>query len=426
MADGNTARSEIRRRQLAQLQKLIAAARASNAFYGPILRTAGIDEHIESLEEFSARMPLTEKTALAEDQRRTPPFGTNLTFPPAAYTRHHQTSATSGPPIRWLDTPESWQAMLDDWKQVYAGAGVTADDRLFFAFSYGPYLGFWMAFDAAVQLGALAIPGGGQSSLARLETLRDTRATVLLGTPTYIGRLAEVAEQAGIDLGQLCVRAIIVAGEPGGSIPAVRESIERRWPGAKLFDHHGMTEVGPVTWQCPESPGTLLVFESSQYAEILDRSTGRPVPPGEVGELVLTALRRTGSPVFRYRTGDLVREDTTIGPRFGRWEMALAGGILGRADDMVFVRGVNVYPAAVEEVLRAIPQIGEYRVELQAQGALTEMLLRIEVASGEADALVEHLQNRLRTRLALRVPIVVCPPGTLPRFEMKARRWVRV
>jgi phenylacetate-CoA ligase len=149
------------------------------------------------------------------------------------------------------------------------------------------------------------------------------------------------------------VRRIIVAGEPGGGIPATRARIESLWPGAKLVDHHGMTEVGPASYECPQRPGLLHIIESAYFPEVIDRQTGEAVEPGSRGELVLTNLGRTGSPVLRYRTGDLVKLGPAERCPCGAWDMALEGGILGRCDDMVVVRGVNIFPSAVEEVVRS-------------------------------------------------------------------------
>ena len=409
------------------MRRLLGTVAAGNAFYGPLLRQAGLDENLESLDEFFARMPFTEKAAIVADQRQHPPFGTNLSYPLTAYNRFTETSATSGPPLRWLDTPQSWQWMLDNWKVVLQAAGVTRRDRLYFAFSFGPFLGFWTAFEAAVQLGCLCIPGGGLSSLARLEAMRDNQATVLACTPTYALRLAEVAAAESVDLGTLGIHTILVAGEPGGSVPAVRASIERCWHGARVFDHHGMTEVGPVSYQCPEQPGTLMVIETSYLAEIIDPQSTQPVERGAAGELVLTTLGRLGSPLIRYRTGDMVCADTEIAQRYGRRELALKGGILGRTDDMVVVRGVNLYPAAVEDMMRSIPEVAEYRVELHTRRAMTELHLHVEAIPDTIDgpALAKKVRTKMRSLFHLRVPITICRPGTLPRFEMKGRRWTR-
>jgi phenylacetate-CoA ligase len=419
-------REAIRAHQLRALGHLLSVVAADNPFYAPILRQAGLAGGVADLDEFFRKMPFTYKDAIVEDQRRHPPYGTNLTCPLAEYSRFNQTSASTATPIRWLDTRESWQAMLDNWKQVYRAAGVTAGDCLYFAFSFGPFLGFWTAFEAACQWGCRAIPGGGLSSLARLEAIRDNQADVLLATPTYVLRLAEVARAEKIDPATLAVRTIIVAGEPGGSVPAVRRRIESLWPRATLFDQHGMTEVGPVSYQCPGRSGTLLVMEDSFLAEIVDPRSGRPAVRGEPGELVLTTLRRLGSPLLRYRTGDLVQEDLEAADQEGVCGLALRGGILGRTDDMLLVRGVNVYPTAIDELLRSIPAVAEYQVELDHEDAMTEMRLRVEPSAecGDRDQLVRQIESRFRSRFHLRVPVSLCPPGTLPRFEMKARRFV--
>ena len=421
-----TDREAIRAHQLGALRRLLSSAAASNPFYAPILRQAGLAGGVDDLDEFFRKMPFTRKEAIAKDQECHPPYGTNLTYPLTEYCRFNQTSASTATPIRWLDTRESWQGMLDNWKQVYRAAGMTPRERLYFAFSFGPFLGFWTAFEAACQWGCLAIPGGGLSSLARLEAIRDNRVEVLLATPTYVFRLAEVARAEKIDLEALAVRKIIVAGEPGGSIPAVRRRIESLWPHAALFDQHGMTEVGPVSYQCPGRPGTLVVMESSFLAEIVDPKTGRPVARGEPGELVLTTLARLGSPLLRYRTGDLVQEDLEAADAQGVCELALRGGILGRTDDMLLVRGVNVYPAAIDEVLGSMPAVAEYQVELDNAGAMSEMRLRVEPSGdcGDRENLVRQIESQLRSLFHLRVPVSLCPPGTLPRFEMKARRFL--
>jgi phenylacetate-CoA ligase len=350
----------------------------------------------------------TRKQELIDDQAENPPYGTNLTFPLDRYTRFCQTSGTSGHPLHWLDTPESWSWMLGNWDRVYQAAGVTAKDHIFFAFSFGPFLGFWTGFEAATRMGALAIPGGGMRTAVRLRTILETRATVLCCTPTYAIRLAEAAGEESIDLDESSVRRIIVAGEPGGSIAATRAHIEQLWPGARVVDHHGMTETGPVSYGCPERPGVLHVIESSYIAEVID------------GELILTNLGRIGSPLIRYRTGDLVR--AVRGQCVcGTSDVALEGGILGRTDDMVVVRGVNIYPSAVEEVLRS-EGVTEYRVEIRTKRALTQLHIQVEADAGA----IHRLEAALTNAFSLRIPVSSVPTGTLPRFEAKAKRWVRL
>jgi len=420
-------RAMIESDQLEQLNRLLRALVPSNRFYAPRLERAGLTGGVDSLAAFAQRMPLTTKAELVADQHQHPPFGSNLTFPLDRYTRFHQTSATTGHPIRWLDTPENWDWLTDTWAQVYRAAGVTSVDRVYFAFSFGPFIGFWMAFDAAQKIGALCIPGGALGSAARLRAILDNEATVLCCTPTYALRLGEVAAAEGIDLSRSKVRTIIVAGEPGGSIPETRAAIEQAWPGAHPFDHHGMTEIGPATHEWPGRPGTLAVIESSFIAEIIDPATGGEVDPGQTGELVLTNLGRIGSPVLRYRTGDLVKR-TYLRGADGQDHLALEGGILTRVDDMVIVRGTNIYPAAVETVIRQFADVAEYRAEVRQVKAMTELSIQVEPVDGCGDVkqLVAAISRALHEAFLMRIPVTAVAPGTLPRFELKAKRWVRV
>jgi phenylacetate-CoA ligase len=419
-------RESIQANQLSRLHKLLHAM-TGNRFYASRLAQLGLDGDVSSLGGFFDRMPLTTKNQLASDQQENPPFGTNLTRPLKEYVRFHQTSGTTGIPLRWIDTRESWQAVVGGWQTVLEKAGVTRDDRLLAAFSFGPFLGFWSAFDAAAEIGCLCLPGGGQTSLNRLHMMIDNQATVLCCTPTYAMHLAEAAAQHDIDLRRSAIRLIVVAGEPGGSLSEVRKKISDSWHGARVFDHHGMTETGPVTYECPGLPGALMVMEDSFLAEILDPQTGNAVAQGQTGELVLTTLARVDAPLLRYRTGDLVRTVYLDDEGQPGSQLALEGGILGRIDDMVTIRGVNIYPAAIDRVLHARPEVIEYRVEIDSTGPLQEMRITVEpeTSDGDSKTLANSVEEDLRTALLLRIPVHVVAPGTLPRFELKARRWLR-
>ncbi|HTU18634.1 MAG TPA: AMP-binding protein [Gemmataceae bacterium] len=371
-----------------------------------------------------SRLPFTTKAELLDDQAQHPPYGEILTYPVERYNRLHQTSGTAGRPLRWLDTPESWSRLLDCWVTMFGMAGVTPADRLFFPFSFGPFLGFWTAFEAASRLGCLCLPGGGLSSSARLRFLLDNEATVVLCTPTYALRLAEVARSEGIDLVASPVRKIIVAGEPGGSITATRQRIESAW-GARLFDHTGMTETGPLGIECSEHPGGLHLLETECLVEVIDPATEQPAPIGTEGELVLTTFDRPGSPLVRYRTGDLVRIDPQPCP-CGRELVRLDGGIRGRVDDMIVVRGNNLHPSALQTILHRFSEVAEYRVEVDRTAALPVLRIEVEPQPEVADdALAERVEHAIRTELLFRAEVRAVPPGSLPRFEMKARRLVR-
>jgi len=412
--------------QTNQLQALLGAILPANAFYSRKLETSGVRRRINNLAQFRD-FPFTLKQELVADQRENPPYGTNLTYPLERYVRCHQTSGTAGAPLRWLDTTESWNWMLGNWEQVLRAAGVTRSDRVMCAFSFGPFIGFWLAYEAAVRLGCLCIPGGGLGSVARLRLILDHAVTVLCCTPTYGIHLAEVAAREKIDLSASSVRLMVVAGEPGGSIPSTRQRLAELWPGVRVFDHHGMTETGPASFECPARPGVLHIIESGFIPEVVDPSTGATVPAGQTGELVLTTLGRIGSPLLRYRTGDLVKTSLDTVCECGRSDLALEGGILGRTDDMAIVRGVNVYPTAVEEIIRGMPEIVEYAVQIDESNALTEMSVQIEPAPEckDRDAVARAVQQKFEAAWSLRVPVRAVPPGALPRYELKAKRWTR-
>jgi phenylacetate-CoA ligase len=424
-------RGRLERQQVDRLRRLLENIAGRNPFYTEKLRAAGVAPLDVQSGEDVLRLPFTTKAELVADQDAHRPWGTNLTEPVERYTRYCQTSSTTGRPLKWCDTNESWQWMLECWKAVYRAAGVGAGDRVLFPFSFGPFLGFWTAFDAAHQIDVQAVPAGGMSSQLRLAMIEAVGATVLCCTPTYALRLAEVAEAergaSARSLAEGTVRVIIVAGEPGGSIPATRERIQAAW-GARVIDHHGLTEAGPASFECWERPGGLHLNEAEFIAEVVDPVSLVPVPDGQAGELVLTNLGRTASPVIRYRTGDLVRR--RLGAcGCGRTMAWLEGGIVARADDMVAVRGVNVYPAAIEAVVRQFPEVVEFRSTVEHDHAMRSLHVEIEVAGlaeVERASVAGHVAQRIREALGLTVPVRVVEPGALPRFDMKARRFIVV
>ena len=394
---------------LQKLNELIAAILPANRFYAQKL---GAPRTFTSLSDFTERVPFTTKDELAANREQHPPYGTTHTFPLSGYHRFHQTSGTRGKPLIWLDDPGNWTWILENWEWVWRGAGVKPGDIAFFPFSFGPFLGFWAGFEAATRMGVRAVPGGGLSSEDRLRLLQHSQSTILCCTPTYALRLAEVGEKMKLHVSSLGITKIIVCGEPGGSLPAVRQRIETAWQ-ARVYDHHGMTEIGPVSVSSESDPDLLLLRHESYFCEVIDPATGSPTPWGETGELVLTTLGRYGSPLLRYRTGDLVM------PVAHEDHFALRGGVLSRTDDMVVIRGINIHPSSIDAIVRSFPDIAEYQVEIDQRPALAEISLSAEATEETAAALAQ----KLRSIFTLRIPVTAVPPGTLPTFEVKAKRW---
>lgn len=389
-----------------------------NRFYtAKLLEIAASIDSVASIDAIArlSDLPFTTKVELVGQDAEG--WAANRTYERNRYTRFHQTSGTGGRPLIVVDTPEDWQWWIDTWQYVLDAAQITTDDLCMLAFSFGPFIGFWSAFDAVLERGALAIPGGGLSTAARLERMQTLGATCLFCTPSYALRMAEVAHENGLDLSSLPTRTIVVAGEPGGSLPSVRRQIETAWD-AQVLDHAGATEVGPWGYGTFSGDG-LYVNEAEFVAEFIDCQTLQPAVEGAVAELVLTTLSRAGHPLIRYRTGDLVR------PRWpeGGEEISfvyLEGGVLGRADDMLVVRGVNILPSSIEQIVRGFLEVREYRLTARKKGAMDELRLEVEANATAADRIATELQ----VRLGLRVEVATVASGSLPRFEGKARRFI--
>ena len=359
-----------------------------------------------------------EKQELVLDQRANPPFGTNLTHPLERYVRLHQTSGTTGPPLHVLDTAADWAWWRSLFADTLSVTGVRPGDRVALAFSFGPHVQFWAATEGLSEVGAMAVPLGGMTSAQRLRTIAEVGATALMCTPTYALRLLEVATEERLEHALDSVERVICTGEPGASLPRVRARIEEGF-GGRCYDHAGLTEAGPFGYPCPAGGGMHL-YEDEFVCEILDAGM-RPVAPGERGELVVTPLRRTGFPVLRYRTGDVVERTDERCPA-GHADRWLPGGIAGRTDDMVVIRGMNVYPSAIEEAVRGISGAGEFRITFYSERqGMDEIKLEVELPAGPE---ARQLQELMRQQLGLRVRVVPVAAGLLPRQEGKARRVV--
>lgn len=403
--------------QLKKFQLMLAPILKSNAFYRRKLSAAGIKrpEDIKTYEDFQ-KIPFTTKVDLTKDQIDNPPYGTNLTYSLDKYIRIHQTSGTTGEPMRCLDTEESWDWWARCWSAVYHAAGVTSLDRIFFAFSFGPFIGFWSAHEGARMISALAIPGGGMSSYQRVKAIMVNDISVLVCTPTYALHLAEVAEQENIDIANSNVRITIHAGEPGASIPATKERIESSW-GARCYDHAGATEVGAWGFECQAQSG-LHVNEGEFIFEVIDPETGQL---SNEGEIIITNLGRVGMPVIRYRTGDRVKLAEGM-CECGRTFRRLEGGIIGRVDDALIIRGVNVFPSALENIVRKFSEVTEYAVNVYRKSELDIMEIRIEVRGANPEEVAAAVRKDIHNGLGLRVDVNPVPFGTLPRYDLKSRR----
>jgi phenylacetate-CoA ligase len=327
-----------------------------------------------------------------------------------------------------VESARDWSWGANAWARALYAFGLRGTDVVYLPFGYGPFIGFWGAHYAIQRIGATTVAGGALSSEARIRQMIDVGATAIIATPSYAIRLGQVADEMGVDLARdTGVRITLHAGEPGASIPSTKALIEETW-GSHAGDFMGMTETAGITaYECSEKSGGLHISEDYFLEEVLDPATGDPVPMGAIGERVCTAFSIGLIPILRYRTGDLVRRVPAGECPCGRTFNLYQGGIVGRADDMRVIRGVNVYPSAVEGVVRRHPEIREFRIVLTRVRAIDEITVEVEANVGVEERIARALVPRLAAHLAeahegLRFNVEAVPTGTLPVFELKARR----
>jgi phenylacetate-CoA ligase len=413
--------------QARKLRNLVMWADAQVPWQAKRLRDAGVTpDSINGLDDLR-RIPLMTRDDWMEGQLESPPYGTNLAAPVQKAIRYHMTSGTTGrTPIRVLDSMKDWEWIAEMWCYGLWGFEVRPEDTVFVAFGYSTFIGFWGLHYACEKMGCLTLPGGALTTEQRVKQIMDMGATVVCSTPTYALRMAQEAKSMGIDLAGGPVEKLILSGEPAGSIPATKKLIEAEW-GAKAGDTAGMTELGTIMiFECAEQPGGTHIIEDHYIEEVLDPEGDKPLPYGEMGERVVTSFGRGFIPVLRYRTRDYVVKVPGANCRCGRtWDL-YDGGIRGRVDDMKLVRGTNVYPRAVEAIIREHPEIDEFQIHLYtAEGRRDEIEILVEIPDPEsdADALLEQLGKQLaESHEGLRFGVKQAENGTLPRFELKAKR----
>ena len=419
-------RAELEALQLRKLRTLVADAARRSPFHAERLRDVD-PTSLRSLDDLR-RLPFTTRDEWMAAQQSNPPFGTLLATPRDAAMRYHMTSGTSGStPLRVLDSPRDWEFITEQWCTGFWGFGVRPTDTVFFAFSYGTFVGFWGAHYACEKIGCLVLPGGNMTTEARVRQILDMQATVVCSTPTYALRMAQEARALGLDLAVGPVQRLILSGEPAGSIAATKALIEEQW-GAKAGDTAGMTELGTIViFECDHQPGGTHLIEDHYIEEVVDPDSGEPVGYGEQGERVVTSFGRRAIPVIRYRTRDFVVRVPASTCSCGRtWDL-YEGGIRGRVDDMKLVRGTNVYPRAVEALVRERREIDEFQIHLYtADGIRDEIEVLVELPGVEDPAPVcaDLAKELALAHEGLRIDVRAVELGSLPRFELKAKRLV--
>jgi phenylacetate-CoA ligase len=420
-------REELEALQVRKLRNLVEWSDANVPWHAKRLRDAGVTaDSIRSLDDLG-RIPFMTRDEWMQGQIENPPYGNVLAQPPERAIRYHMTSGTTGKtPIRVLDSMKDWEWIAEMWCYGLWGFGVRPADTLFVAFGYATFIGFWGLHYAGEKMGCLVLPGGAAPTEARVRQIAEMGATVVASTPTYALRMAQEAKSLGIDLASSAVDRLILSGEPAGSIPATKKLIEEQW-GAKAGDTAGMTELGTImVFECEEQPGGTHIIEDHYIEEVVDPETDKPVPYGEQGERVVTSFGRGFVPVIRYRTRDFVVRVPGTNCTCGRTFDIYEGGIRGRVDDMKLVRGTNVYPRAVEAIVREFPEVDEFQIHLFTEEGIRdeiEVLVEIPDADADADRVVRDLGKKLaEAHEGLRFGVKHVENETLPRFELKAKR----
>jgi phenylacetate-CoA ligase len=423
-------RDALRALQLEKLRRLCEWADARSPFHRRRFEAARF--HSDQLRSFDdlRRIPFMTREDWMASQERQPPFGDILAIAPDAAIRYHYTSGTSGrTPIRALDGIKDWEWIAEMWAYGFWAFGVRSSDIVLFAFSYGTFIGFWGAHSCCEKIGALVLPTGNFTTEARVRTIVDMGVTTVCSTPTYALRMWQAASQMGIDLAHDSrVNKLIVSGEPAGSIPGVKRQLEQAW-GAKVADTAGMTEIGTIfTFECSHQPGGTHIIEDNFIEETVAPGADAAVPYGDKAERVVTSFGRGFIPLIRYRTEDMVVKVPHATCACGRTGDIYEGGIQGRWDDMKLIRGTNVYPRAVESIVREYDAIDEFQILITRDGVQDEISVCCELKParlGDWLALQKTLERDLAdAHEGLRFNLVLADAGTLPRFELKAKRLV--
>ncbi|NMB41612.1 MAG: phenylacetate--CoA ligase [Firmicutes bacterium] len=415
--------------QLKKLKVLVDWAYNNSPLWKGKLDAVGFEPgDIKSLEDIK-KIPFLTREELSESQLENPLFGEFMTVNDKQAVRYHQTSGTSGKgPLRILDGRKDWEWGSEMWCYGLYAFGIRDTDICMIASGYGTFIGFWLAHYACEKIGALTIPTGGMSSEERIDKIMELEVTTLITTPTYAIRLAQVAGEMGIDLAQDSkVKYIVNSGEPGGSIPGTKKMLEDTW-GAKVADFTGMSETGGITcYECNEQSDGIHIIEDHYIQEVIDPLTADNLSYGQRGELVITSFGRGAFPLIRYRTGDLVERVESSFCSCGRTFDLFKGGIIGRADDMKHVRGVNIFPSAIEDIVREFKEVDEFQIIIYKEKDIDQVKVKIELFPEYFPRRNQHLQKIVSKKLyeahRLSFNVEIAEPGALPKYELKSRRF---
>lgn len=420
---------KLRALQFMKFKRSLNWAYRNSTFYRRVYKEAGLEPgDIKTFDDIRL-IPKIEKSMMRETQERDPfPYGDILSVPMEEVSTFRQTSGTTGTPVYHAETWQDLDWYSETWAYVLYAQGYGKTDRVFVPFGYNIFVAFWGGHFAAEKIGCEVVPGGVLDTKARILKMQELKCTALMATPTYVLGMADTAQKAlNMDVSKdLYIKRITCAGEPGASISTTKKRMEDAW-GAKVFDHIGGTESGAWSFECMEQPGGLHVNEAFFLVEIEDLNTGEIIhESGKPGKMIITAFDRCAKPCVRFDAKDVIKW-SDYPCDCGRTFRLLDGGVIGRADDITKVKGVLLAPTAIEEVVRGFPEVeNEYEVIVTKKGEVDDILLRIELIPGkerESETILSRLKDQLRIKTNLGYRIKAVPFGSLPRFELKAKRF---
>ena len=411
---------------LKRVQAMLKYAYEYSPFYRRHYDRAGVrPEDIKTLDDFLQKVPPVDKPDLIAAQAAEPPYGDLLArFPDDTTHQFFMSSGSTGVPLQVPYSNFESMRCAEHVAVMCWAVGVRPGDTMYLAFNFGIFVAFWMAYLAAQRMGVHVVSGGGVDTRTRIKQIRDFKPTMLFATPTYALHMAEVAKEMDIDLRKSSVKYIFASGEPGANIPSTRSAIEDAW-NARVYEFYGSSETGAMGQGC-NIQGGMHAYEQDLYSLVLDQD-GQPVPNGSRGEHVVTSYLMTTQPIIKYRTHDVVEVHYGGCPCGRSWNY-FQGGVLGRTDNMITIKGVNVFPAAVEALLGQTGGTSEhYEMHVWKNKGLDELLVRVEAHKSLADSAyavtAARAQDILKDRIRVGIPVEVLPPGSLPRYELKAKRF---
>ena len=414
-------------RHLVRIRHMVGWAYENSPLHRRIYDDAGVKPaDIRTWDDYHHRLPFTDKPDYLQDQEAQPSGVGGTALSQEHWQQYFHTTGTTGRFLNEVFTQYEMQKAGTQYCYGLWDHGVRPGDSMYFCFNWGSWIGLWSFYWGARDLGLKVISGGGLSTLERVEQIRKHKPTVVVATPTYLLHLADVALENGLDLRDSGVAMVAGGGEAGLSISATRARVSERWNVAeRIMDAYGVGEALFIGQACRDAGGGVHVIEDMTHSYVVDPESGEPTAAGEIGEHVLTSYGRFAQPFIKYRTHDLVRLEDGSSHGCGWTFGFMPGVVLGRADFMVTIRGVNVYPTAVENLLGDIQGLSNhYELHITREDSgYDRMLVKVEAtATVPHPSLEAALNEHLRKSIGVRLETEILPAEALPRYELKSKR----